>query len=64
MANEVKKALTNVTLYTLAQEYNVHITTFKRWIEPFKHRLSYREEKRRILTPKEVRIIKEVLGEP
>lgn len=46
----------------LAQQYGVHINTFKKWLSDFPAiKLS---PKTRILTPKQVQLIYEEFGEP
>lgn len=48
----------------LLDAYGVNRATFMKWINPIQHKLRYREEKRRILTPKEVQYIYDFLDSP
>lgn len=46
----------------LSRAYNVHISTFSRWVKKFENKLG--DVTGRVYTPKQVAIIFEHLGEP
>jgi len=48
----------------LIKLYGVSRNTFMKWIRPIGHKLRYKEEKRRILTPREVQFIFDFLDFP
>ncbi|MBN2728942.1 MAG: hypothetical protein JXR53_06930 [Bacteroidales bacterium] len=52
------------TLKSLAALYGIDWRTLKRQLEPIKHKIRYKEENRRKLTPREVKYIVDYLGEP
>ena len=55
MAQETK------TLTQLASELNVDLRTFEKMIKPIEWKMRYKQERRRILVPKEVQMIREHL---
>ena len=48
----------------IAKDFKVDRRTLVKLIEPIQEKLSYKQEKRRILSPKEVQIIYDYLGVP
>lgn len=63
VVKRIRMTRTVKTLAQLAFEYNVHISTMRRWIVPIKEKLKL-NPKRRLLLPWQIELIYEFLDKP